>query len=88
MYSLNVRGLRNETKCKELFKLMKKNKANIICFQETRSEPGDQRIWSKQWGGTIYFTHGSNQAKGVRFMFNNVGDLSITKDLSRVLVQR
>ena len=79
MCSLNVRGLHNETKRKEVFKFMRKNKANIICLQETHSEPGDQRLWSKQWVDSIHFTHGSNQAKGVCIMFNKVGDLSITK---------
>jgi len=62
---LNVRGLRNQEKRRSIFLYLKKQKANIYLLQETFSNCKDERIWSAEWGGQIFYSHGSDHSKGV-----------------------
>ena len=43
----------------------KKQKANIYLLQETFSNPKDERIWSAEWSGQIFYSHGTEHSKGV-----------------------
>ena len=63
--TLNVRGLRNQEKRRSIFSYLEKQKANIYLLQETFSNPKDERIWSAEWGGQIFYSHGSEHSKGV-----------------------
>ena len=63
--TLNVRRLRNQEKRRSIFSYLKKQKANIYLLQETFSNPKDERIWSAEWGGQIFYSHGSDHSKGV-----------------------
>ena len=62
--SLNVRGLRDPIKRKSIFNFYKK-RADIICLQETHSIPEDEPIWSSEFRGDVFFSHGTNNARGV-----------------------
>ena len=64
--SLNVCGIRDLTKRRSIFSFLKDLKANIYFLQETYSEPNDENIWKNEWGGEIFFSHGTNHSKGVR----------------------
>ena len=55
LFSLNVRGIQEEKKRKELFNWLKLKKLDIICLQETYSTPEDVKKWKLQWGGEIIF---------------------------------
>ena len=37
----------------------------IIFLQETYSEPSNEMIWKSEWGGEIFFSHGTKHSKGV-----------------------
>ena len=63
--SLNVRGLRNEEKRRSIFSYSKNQKANVYLLQETFSNSKDEKIWGAEWGGQIFYSHGSNHSKGV-----------------------
>lgn len=63
--SLNVRGLRNQIKRRVLFSYLKKQNADFYCLQESFSRKGDERIWRAEWGGSIFFSHGTEHARGV-----------------------
>ena len=63
--SLNVRGLCNHIKQRAIFSYLKRQKADFFCLQESYSKEGDERIWQAQWGGTIFFSHGTEHARGV-----------------------
>ena len=68
LLSLNVRGLRDFKKRKTIINWIMKQKADIIFLQETYSTPDIGHIvtdWKYQWKGNMYFSHGSNKAKGV-----------------------
>ena len=63
--SLNVRGLRNQIKQRAIFSYLKRQKADFYCLQESYSKEGDERIWQAEWGGAIFFSHGTEHARGV-----------------------
>ena len=61
--SINVRGLRNKEKCKAIFDYYR-SRSDILCIQESHSEINDERIWENEWGGKVYFCHGSTNSRG------------------------
>ena len=63
--SLNVRGLRNQVKRRAIFSYLKSQKANLYCLQETFSQESDENVWSAEWGGQAFFSHGSVHSKSV-----------------------
>ena len=62
---LNVRGLRNEEKRRSIFSYLKNQKANVYLLQETFSNSKEEKIWTAEWGGQIFYSHGSNHSRGV-----------------------
>ena len=44
---------------------LKKQKASILCLQETFSKKEDETIWRAEWGGQIIFSHSSEHSRGV-----------------------
>ena len=63
--SLNVRGLRNREKGRSIFAYLKNHKANVYFLQETFSNSRDEKVWAAEWGGQIFYSHGSDHSNGV-----------------------
>ena len=63
--SLNVRGIRDQAKRRSIFLYLKDHNSKIYFLQETYSQPEDEIIWKNEWGGEIFFSHGSRHSKGV-----------------------
>jgi len=62
--SFNVNGISLKTKRKAIFN--KITELNSIAFlQETHSTSETENIWKQEWPGTILFSHGSSNSKGV-----------------------
>ena len=59
--SLNVRGIRQQTKRRSIFSFLKDQKANVYFLQETYSELANENAWKNEWGGKIFFSHATNQ---------------------------
>ena len=59
---------------------MKKGK--IIFLQETHSTNKCEQIWQNEWGGRIYFAHGSSEARGVCIMFDNSIDFKVLNTIA------
>ena len=70
--SLNVRGIRDQIKRRSIFSFLKDFKANIYFLQEICSDPEDEIIWINEWGGEIFFSHGTNHSKGVCILINPI----------------
>lgn len=68
--SLNVRGIRDQIKRRSIFSYLKNQKANIYFLQETYSERADEKIWTNEWGGELFFSHGTTHSKGVCILIN------------------
>lgn len=65
MISLNANGIRSNTKRKALFQDLRKSKADVIFLQESQSTRADQHIWSAEWGGPAFYSHGLSNSRGV-----------------------
>ena len=63
--SLNVRGLREQSERRSILSYLKDQKSKFYFLQETYSEVNDEFIWRNEWGGEIFFSHGTKHSKGV-----------------------
>ena len=72
-----MRGLRNPNKRRATFEHLKNQKALIICLQETFPKQEDKAVWSKDWGGRIILSHGTEHSKGVCMLLNPSSNLQI-----------
>ena len=52
-------------KRRSIFSYLKNQKANVCLLQETFSNSKDEKIWAAEWGGQVFYSHGSNHSKGV-----------------------
>ena len=68
--SLNVIGLNQACKRRQLFRWLHNNKFDIVFLQETYSSKYIENPWKSEWGGKIYFCHGTSHSRGVMIMFN------------------
>ena len=71
--TLNVRGLRNPVNRRSIFCFLKDQNCEAHLLQETYSELSDESIWRSEWGGVIFFSHGSTHlthSKGVCILMN------------------
>ena len=65
--SLNLRGLNQARKRRQLFRWLHNYKFDVIFLHETYSTQNVEAIWKSQWGGNIIYSHGRNHSKGVQF---------------------
>ena len=68
--SLNVWGLRNRVKRNSIFSFLKDKNCQFYFLQEIYSVPDDANTWSNEWGGDIFFSHGSTHSRGVCILIN------------------
>ena len=78
--SLNVRGLRDSKKRREIFRWLKRyynGAKSIIFLQETHSVQQDVKTWEREWGSTIIMSHGTSNSKGVAILLPIKHDFDI-----------
>ena len=63
----NVRGLRDLVKMKEVFYHLRP-KADVICIQETHFDKNQENFIRSNWGGEVFFSHGTTAARGVAIL--------------------
>lgn len=61
----NVNGLSDYNIRRKFFHYLHLKPHNVIYIQESHSTPHTQKSWKTQWGGDIYFSHGTSKARGV-----------------------
>ena len=60
----NVRGIRHAVKGRSLFRFFHQYYSeHIIVLQETHSGEWDVKYWRAEWGGIIFFSHGSSSSE-------------------------
>ena len=69
--SLNVRGIREQGKRRSIFSYLKDQKSKFYFLQETYSDLTDENIWRNEWGGKIFFSHGTRHSKGVCILIHS-----------------
>ncbi len=85
LMTANIRGLADNNKRTQLFKLFRTQAADIILLQETHCISDKEKDWwSKQWGGSSFWTTTSTRAGGcavlVRRQLNHTSLLQTTRD--------
>lgn len=81
--SLNVNGLGENKKRRVLFEWFKNSKhlANITFLQETHSSKNIEGVWKSEWGGDIYFSHGTTNSKGVAILFEKDFEYKLIEEI-------
>ena len=89
----NVNGMQNKGKRNKVFNFIKNKLHSGICFfQEFHSTPECEKVWKNEWGGKIFYSHGTSNSTGVAIGFSenlniNINEHKISRDeLGRVLI--
>jgi len=61
----NVKGIGLRKKRCQVFKKFRKQNADIWLLQETHSTQNKEKVWYKDWGSKILYSHGEHNARGV-----------------------
>lgn len=76
--SLNVNGLGDQLKCREIFKYLKIVDASLILLQETHSTKETEHLWWAEWGcASVAFNHGTSASRGVALFVNRGSPIEI-----------
>ena len=62
--SQNVFGLKDNLKRRQVFMYFRE-KADIVCFQETHTTKIDEQCFRNEWRGVCFFAHGTNKSGSV-----------------------
>ena len=82
LISLNVRGINNFQKRRTMFLWCRRKKAQIVFLQETHSKKEVETQWKNEWGGKIFFSHGSSNSAGVAILIKNGVDCTVNSVIS------
>ena len=77
IYSFNVRGLGDKYKREAVFSWLKSKGPGIHLIQESHSVSATERQWKSQWGGRIYFSHGTSNSKGAAILISPQLDITV-----------
>ena len=77
--SLNVRGLSNDKKRREIFLWMKKKQFSTYFLQETHSTNKSGIYWRSEWGYSTIFKEFSSSKAGVGILFNKNFQFNVLK---------
>ena len=67
--SINANGLLNTEKRRAIFNKYRPI-CDIICIQETHCSKELEELWSNEWGGCAFYSHGTNFSRGVCTLIN------------------
>ena len=79
--SLNVRGLANDEKRRELFYWLKKKNFSIYMLQEVHCTEKSSENWAAEWGYSALFSGLTCNRLGVAILFNNNFSFKILRQL-------
>ena len=75
--TLNVRGLNNARKRRQVFRWLHEGRFQVIFLQEVYSSRNLERVWSAEWGGKVVYSHGSKHSIGTLVLFNPSLDVEV-----------
>ena len=62
-----------------VFTYLTRKKVDIAFLQETHSINSDEKLWTKEWGGSCFFSHGSRNSRGVAILTSYKSGIQLTK---------
>lgn len=84
MVTINTNGLISQAKRRAIFKSCRDGKFDFCFLQETHSSKDVEKIWRAEWGGQIYFSHGTTNSRGVAILVKRGTDCSVTRTTTDV----
>ena len=79
--TLNVRGLGNTKKRKEMFEWLKTKQYDIYMLQEVHYKKEFNTTWKSDWGNTCVFSGNKSNSEGVAILFNSKHSIEIKQEL-------
>ena len=79
--SLNVRGLGNNEKRREVFQWLRKKNYSIYMLQEAHCTERSSGTWAAEWGYTAFFSGLASNKAGVAILLNNNFTFNVLKQL-------
>ena len=77
--SINVQGIGDTNKRRDVLNVLKSKHSNIVCLQDTYLTEKDILFTRSIWGYECYFNKFSSQSRGVAIFINNNFDYSFQK---------
>ena len=68
--SVNIRGLNKALKRRAVFRWLHNQHCPFVFLQETYSSKECENIWQAEWGGEVFFSHGTKYSKGTMILIN------------------
>ena len=75
--SYNVKGLRDAKKRRKIFNHLNQRQLDIVCIQESHSQVKDEKLWKSEFGGQVFFSHGSNDSRGTMILIRKKAPIKI-----------
>ena len=85
LLSLNVNGLRSADKRRTLFRLLHRDRWDVVLLQETHhTDEAEGQAWTQEgpdglrpnWSGPSFWCHGSTTSRGVAILLSPSADIS------------
>ena len=76
---LNVRGLGDKLKRREMFNWLRRKNHSIFMLQEVHCSENTMPLWSAEWGYKTLFSCCTSAKGGVAILFNNNFDLQLLR---------
>ena len=77
--SLNVRGLGDKLKRREIFYWLRRKNYSIFMLQEVHCSENTMSLWAAEWGYKTLFSCCTSAKGGVAILFNNNFDLQLLR---------
>ena len=74
-----MKGLGKSIKRRSIFRWLHNQKNQFAFLQETHSTKECAQFWEAEWGGKVFFSHGSSNSKGVMILVNPNLELKVEK---------
>ena len=77
--SINVRGIGDKVKRREIFNWLRSKSMSIYFIQEAHCTKDSINDWRPEWGYQVFFSCASSKKAGVAILFNNNFNIQISK---------
>lgn len=67
--SMNVRGLNEANKRRDIFNWLRDKGGSIYCLQDTHSTKNMERLWQSEWGYKAIFSSFRGDSRGTAILF-------------------
>ena len=79
--SVNIRGLSKSLKRRTVFRWLHHQHCPFVFLPETYSSEECENIWQAEWGGEVFFSHGTKHSKGTMILINPKAKCKVEKKI-------